>query len=116
VAVEWYRKVADYGYAGAQYNLGLMLLAGRGVSHDLVRAYMWFELAAAAPPPGLERERILTKRFRGKGDDRRRDRHSAENGREMEAPSDARGRDVVAISAETVGMGITRIRQPRRQI
>jgi len=34
LAVEWYRKAANQGYAGAQLNLGLMYNHGHGVTKD----------------------------------------------------------------------------------
>jgi hypothetical protein len=33
-AARWYRKAADQGDAGAQYNLGLMFDQGRGVAQS----------------------------------------------------------------------------------
>ena len=50
LAAKWYRKAAehvpDFGGAGqGRNNLGLLYLSGRGVSKDLLRAYMWFRLA-----------------------------------------------------------------------
>ena len=36
-AAAWYRKAADQGYAGAQYNLGVMYANGQGVPQDYVR-------------------------------------------------------------------------------
>ncbi|MDA8095352.1 MAG: tetratricopeptide repeat protein [Betaproteobacteria bacterium] len=37
---------AEEGRAGAEYNLGLMYLTGKGVARDRVGAYQWFSLAA----------------------------------------------------------------------
>ena len=37
---------ADQGNATAQYNLGRMYGRGEGVPKNIVRAYMWFNLAA----------------------------------------------------------------------
>ena len=51
-AVEWYRKAAEQGNAGAQLNLGLMYYRGEGVPENYVDAYMWANLAAAQ---GLEK-------------------------------------------------------------
>ncbi len=41
---EW-RPLAEQGDTHAQYNLGVLYLNGQGVSHDDVRACMWFSLA-----------------------------------------------------------------------
>lgn len=46
-AVEWYQKAAAEGHDGAQNSLGEMYYKGEGVSKDWVRAYAWFNLAAA---------------------------------------------------------------------
>ena len=46
LAVKWYRRAAELGYAPAQRNLGGMYGAGRGVAEDQVLARYWF-LAAA---------------------------------------------------------------------
>jgi TPR repeat protein len=46
-AAKWYQMAAEKGQAGAQYQLGYMYYAGKGVSQDNVQAYMWFALAAA---------------------------------------------------------------------
>jgi hypothetical protein len=46
-AAKWFRKAAEQGNAGAQYNLATAYANGEGVSKDYVQAYMWFMLAAA---------------------------------------------------------------------
>ncbi len=46
-ALKWLRLAADQGDALAQCNLGIMYAEGWGVSKDLVRALMWFNLSAA---------------------------------------------------------------------
>lgn len=46
-AVKWYRLGAELGSAGAQANLGMMYIHGFGVSRNLIRAYMWLDLASA---------------------------------------------------------------------
>ncbi len=46
-AVKWYRLAAEMGSAGAQANLGMMYIRGFGVSRNLIRAYMWLDLASA---------------------------------------------------------------------
>jgi hypothetical protein len=45
-AVYYFRRSAEQGHAGAQYNLGLMRLHGTGVSKDLRKAARWFYLSA----------------------------------------------------------------------
>ena len=40
------RPVAERGDADAQYLLGFLYARGEGVRRDLVRAYLWFSLAA----------------------------------------------------------------------
>ena len=46
-AAEFYRRAAEMGLAGAQFNLGLMYASGQGVLQDYTLAYMWLNLAAA---------------------------------------------------------------------
>jgi uncharacterized protein len=41
------RKAADQDDAYAQAWIGVMYMAGHGVPHDRVLAYMWLSLAAA---------------------------------------------------------------------
>jgi TPR repeat protein len=36
-AARWYRKAADQGHAGAQFNLGAMYADGQSVSQDYVQ-------------------------------------------------------------------------------
>ena len=45
-AVRWYRLGAEQGYAGAQFNLGVMYDRGKGVPEDDVEAVRWYRLAA----------------------------------------------------------------------
>jgi TPR repeat protein len=45
-AVGWYRKAAEQGDAGAQYNLGLCHEIGRGVAQDEAEAVSWYAKAA----------------------------------------------------------------------
>jgi len=40
------RSLANQGYAGAQYTIGLMYAESRGVPQDFVEAAKWFRLAA----------------------------------------------------------------------
>ncbi len=46
VAVKWFRKAAEQGYARAQFNLGWMYDNGRGVSKDESEAVKWYRKAA----------------------------------------------------------------------
>lgn len=47
LAVNWYRKAADNGYAQAQNTMGVFCLYGRyGVKKDLRQAVFWFRKAA----------------------------------------------------------------------
>ncbi len=55
-AVKWYRKAAEQGNAGAQFNLGVMYDNGQGVPQDYVQAHMWYNLSAAGSPPGEDRD------------------------------------------------------------
>jgi TPR repeat protein len=45
-AATFFRAAAQQGNAGAQINLGIMLMQGQHTRADLVQAYMWFDLAA----------------------------------------------------------------------
>jgi hypothetical protein len=45
-AAKWYRRAAEQGNAGAQYNLGVMYYQGRGVPQDDAAAAKWYRLAA----------------------------------------------------------------------
>ena len=45
-AFEWNTKAANQGYAGAQYNLGLMYHKGHGVRQDYQKAVEWYTKAA----------------------------------------------------------------------
>lgn len=45
VAMQWFEKSADSGYADAEYNLGVMYENGEGVIQNYVTAYMWFYMA-----------------------------------------------------------------------
>ena len=46
-ALEWYYKAADQGFPPAQFALGKMLMEGKHVEKDLVRAFQWLSLAVA---------------------------------------------------------------------
>ena len=43
----WFRRAADQGHAGVQFNLSTMYATGRGVPQDYVTAHMWANLAGA---------------------------------------------------------------------
>lgn len=45
-AASWYRKAADQGYARAQFDLGWMYQAGRGVDQNYAEAVRWYHKAA----------------------------------------------------------------------
>jgi hypothetical protein len=45
-AAKWFRRAADQGLAGGQFNLGVLYGNGQGVPKDFVQAYLWFSLAA----------------------------------------------------------------------
>jgi len=53
-AVRWYRKAAEQGHAGAQYNLGVMYLNGQGVRQDHAEAARWFRKAAEQGHAGAQ--------------------------------------------------------------
>lgn len=46
-AVDWYLKAANQGMATAQFALGKMLMEGKHVDKDLIRAFQWLSLAIA---------------------------------------------------------------------
>ena len=46
-ALEELIERAEQGYAGAQYNLGVMYMNGQGVPQDNVQAYVWISLAVS---------------------------------------------------------------------
>jgi TPR repeat protein len=45
-AVAWWRKAAEQGHAGAQSNLGYMMVSGLGVEQNNDEAIRLFQLAA----------------------------------------------------------------------
>ena len=47
-ALKWYRKAAEQGLAQAQGNLGVLYELGHGVPRDVIRAHVWYSVAAAA--------------------------------------------------------------------
>ncbi len=60
-AIKWARKAAAQGIDSAQYLLGVMYYDGKGVPQHYVRAYAWFNLAAAQghSEADMVRDRIL---------------------------------------------------------
>ncbi len=43
---QWHEAAAKEGYAGSQYNLGVMYYLGEGVQKDYKKALEWFKVAA----------------------------------------------------------------------
>ena len=50
-------EAADQGLARAQFNLGLMYSDGEGVPKDPIRAYSWWNLAAAQGHEGAKKNK-----------------------------------------------------------
>ena len=48
------QRLAEQGYADAQYNLGVMYNVGRGVPEDDVEAVKWYRISARAGHPGSQ--------------------------------------------------------------
>ena len=46
LAVQWFEKAAQHGYAKAQYNLGMQYYFGQGVTQNYTQAAYWWEKAA----------------------------------------------------------------------
>ncbi len=57
LAVQWWRKAADQGFARSQFALGELYAQGDGVPKDNVQAHMWFSLAASHAPDAALRGR-----------------------------------------------------------
>ena len=55
-AVNWYRRSAEKGFAGGQFNLGRMYAAGRGTRQSDQEAYKWFSLASAQGHPDARKQ------------------------------------------------------------
>jgi len=62
-AVKWYRLSADQGHTVAQYNLGWMYAIGSGVPRDVVRAYAWLNVSAAAGDEEADEARDVERSF-----------------------------------------------------
>jgi TPR repeat protein len=55
VALSWFQKAADQGYAQAEYALGLMNMnAEGGLVQDMAEAFNWFEKAANQNDAGAQ--------------------------------------------------------------
>lgn len=48
-AIEWYKKSAEKGNAGAKYELGLMYHKGVGVPQNYIEAFKWLKSAILTP-------------------------------------------------------------------
>ena len=59
-AIWWYQRAATAGHTGAQYNLGLMYLKGKGLPRDAVEGLGWITKAA---DNGDEKARALLQRI-----------------------------------------------------
>src|SRR6516162_7428735 len=46
LALQWFRRAAEQGYASAQYNVGLIYESGGTAVKDENQAIMWFKKAA----------------------------------------------------------------------
>ena len=46
-AVKWLRLAAESGHSRAQFDLASMYRYGKGTATDKIRAYTWFNVAAA---------------------------------------------------------------------
>ncbi len=53
-AVGYFRKAAEQGHAGAQYNLGVCYKSGRGVTQDYNEAVRWYRKAAEQGQAGAQ--------------------------------------------------------------
>ena len=42
---KWYEKAAEQGNKAAQFRLGVMYSLGEGVTQDLVKAHMWYNIS-----------------------------------------------------------------------
>lgn len=47
LAAHWYERAARQGHAGAQYNMAVLHLQGRGAERDPVAAFAWLTAAAS---------------------------------------------------------------------
>ncbi len=49
-AAKWYKQAAEHGEVRGQIAIGNLNRFGRGVPKNLVRAHMWYAIAAASEP------------------------------------------------------------------
>lgn len=54
--MEWWQKVAEQGYAYAQYNLGIMYQYGQGVEQSNEKAVEWYRKAADQGDPDAKKK------------------------------------------------------------
>jgi len=47
-AVEFYEKASEKGHAFSQFQLGSHYALGLGVTKDLIKSHMWFNVAASS--------------------------------------------------------------------
>ena len=52
--VQWYRKAAEQGHKKAQYQLGLLYEAGRGVTQNATQAVQWYRWAGQQGDPDAQ--------------------------------------------------------------
>ena len=62
-AVRLYRLSAEQGFAGAQYNLGVMYGKGLGVPQDYALAHMWFNLSGSNGNKGAVENRDIMQKM-----------------------------------------------------
>ncbi len=58
-ALKFWRPLAELGHARAKFNLGVMYGLGEGVPQDFVRAYLWFDIAAAQGDKTAQKSRDI---------------------------------------------------------
>jgi TPR repeat protein len=61
-AAVWFGRAADQADPMAQYNLAQLYQSGRGVQQDIVRAYMWYSLAASGFEPSADTRYVAFQR------------------------------------------------------
>ena len=61
-AVTWFEAAAEQGDADSQFNLGLLYAEGKGMPKNLVRARMWFALAALGYETGRDQDWAVANR------------------------------------------------------
>jgi len=53
-AAQWFRRAADQGHRDAQYNLGVLYSAGKGVPKDYPLCLKWLRMAAEQNCPDAQ--------------------------------------------------------------